>query len=925
MSNNAASNVIAMREFDRPVPSQQAAQFERLLKECHELAVDRLSRSVATMLDKVEDTLWGLANQAMDRELRDVYIHVKDLALAKRKRIESEFRADYLAEFESRTRRDKKPKEAFSQFELGSLELGLVNDEDLEETLKVNNMATKLRRYCDEELAALDQRIGVLLGDATLQGETNPFSPQAICNAFKQTCRSLEPNLKARLILHKLFDDHVLDDIRPIFKDLNTLLVERSILPKIRYGFARGAGAGLIGPRAPGGVPLPGAPAPLAGMALHGADASGAGEQDMFAMLQNLVARNFAGSAGRAGVPASGVPGGVPGAGAALPGGLPGGAPGFALGIPGNAAGAGIGGSMPVAPGLAGALGAGAASAGVMQVPGFPPIMGGAAGAAVAGPAVAGPIRILQGAELLGSLTRIQHGDVSVVAGGNLPLAATLVEPGTTNVLRELKGTSLGSGMAQMDSMTLDIVAMLFDQIFGDERIPSAMKGLIGRLQIPMLKVAILDKNFFSKKTHPARRLLDVLGEIAVGMNAEFDQSSPLYKQIDSVVQKLVDGFQDSMDVFDPLREELEAFVAEENRRAEEEAKINARRIEHREKLEIAKGVAQQEILQRAKSGTIPRAVLKFLAELWVKLLLVSHAKHGAESDAWKNAVETMDLLIWSVNAKQTLEERRRLAGMLPGLLKRLNTGLQTVSADDDTRKRFFVKLMRCHTKVMNSAAATNPAASGMPAQAAAPRTPPTAPAADHRPPALTEAVAAHAPSLDVDHQPSSAPEAAAPGATAPASGLAVPVLVDEDTEPDAAPPEFTAVTIQNPFGEGEIEVEEISMSDLPPGAGFASSSEPAGSGDEHSRLVHRLKEGAWVEFRDDDDNRRPARLSYISPLKGTYLFVNRQGKKVGEYSVYQLAREFRTGSASILDAVPLFDRAMGSLVGALRASTAVQ
>ena len=58
------------------------------------------------------------------------------------------------------------------------------------------------------------------------------------------------------------------------------------------------------------------------------------------------------------------------------------------------------------------------------------------------------------------------------------------------------------------------------------------------------------------------------------------------------------------------------------------------------------------------------------------------------------------------------------------------------------------------------------------------------------------------------------------------------------------------------------------------------------------------LNEGAWIEFRDDEDNRRPARLSYISPLKGTYLFVNRQGKKVGEYSLYQLAREFRTGRA---------------------------
>ena len=61
-----------------------------------------------------------------------------------------------------------------------------------------------------------------------------------------------------------------------------------------------------------------------------------------------------------------------------------------------------------------------------------------------------------------------------------------------------------------------------------------------------------------------------------------------------------------------------------------------------------------------------------------------------------------MDLLIWSVIAKQSLEERRQLASLLPGLLKRLNAGMQMVGTDEDTRKRFFAKLMRCHTKVIN-------------------------------------------------------------------------------------------------------------------------------------------------------------------------------------------------------------------------------
>ena len=226
MSNGTVSNVIPMHDFDHPAPNPQEAQFERLLKECQGLATERLSKSISAMLDKVEDALWSLANNTQDRELRDLYITAKDKALQQRKSIETQFRTSYLAEFASRVRPDRKQRDDFSRFDLSSLELGLVNDEDLDETIKVNEMAAKLRRYCEEELNALDQRVGVLIGDANLQGEGNPFSPQAICTAYKQTCRQIESNLKIRMIFHRLFDDHVLDDVRSIYKDLNSLLIQ---------------------------------------------------------------------------------------------------------------------------------------------------------------------------------------------------------------------------------------------------------------------------------------------------------------------------------------------------------------------------------------------------------------------------------------------------------------------------------------------------------------------------------------------------------------------------------------------------------------------------------------------------------------------------------------------------------------------------
>ena len=148
---------------------------------------------------------------------------------------------------------------------------------------------------------------------------------------------------------------------------------------------------------------------------------------------------------------------------------------------------------------------------------------------------------------------------------------------------------------------------------------------------------------------------------------------------------------------------------------------------------------------------------------------------------------------------------------------------------------------------------------------------------------------------------------------------------VDEDAEPATAGPDFSNIKIKNPFGEGEIEVEEISLPDLP---GYSEVSaelgeaaprpKPSADDDQYGQLVTDLKAGDWVEFRDDD-RRIQAKLSYVSPVKGTYLFVNRHGVKVGEYSLYQLTRDFRTGRAIALESVPLFDRAMRSLVGVLK------
>ena len=619
----------------------QVTPFDNILAQCRELFCERLATALAGMLDKADDALIALESETRDTQAQALYREVRDKALPQRDKIEAQFRAQYLREFQQRTNRAKKIGVDFSDADLPEIELALVGEDDLNETLRFNAMTARLRQYCEEELAALDQRVGVLFGDAGLQSDDNPFTPQAISDAYKQTCSQVDTNVEVRLVLLKLFDEFVLDGIRGTYRAVNGLLVQNSILPKLR-------GMGALRKES----------------AKPATTAAKSDEQDFFSLLQNLMGKSQTGAAPA--VPA------------------PAGASAQALSAAAHA-------SVQAAPAATPASGpAVAAMPGIARLTGVP-------GAAAAG----GNPQVLQGGELMHSLTRVQQGDLGGVTGNTLPLAATVADPGTVNVLRELKATNLGGGMSQMDVMTLDIVALLFDQLFDDARIPMGVKGLIGRLQIPFLKVAIADKAFFSKRAHPARQMLDTLGEVAARLPADVNASNPTFARLDEILQGLLEAFEDNIEIFNTVRECLDALVTEEDRRIGEQAQADEKQIEQAESLALAKIVAQTEIKMRLRDAKLPGAVVEFLLRQWIKVLLLVQVKEGEDSDAWKRALETMDLLIWSVGPKDTREERRELVGKLPDLLRSLADAQIAAGIEDAVRNRFVSELRKLHSEII--------------------------------------------------------------------------------------------------------------------------------------------------------------------------------------------------------------------------------
>jgi polyhydroxyalkanoate synthesis regulator phasin len=235
----------------------------------------------------------------------------------------------------------------------------------------------------------------------------------------------------------------------------------------------------------------------------------------------------------------------------------------------------------------------------------------------------------------------------------------------------------------EVDDDVINLVAMLFEFILDDRTLPDSLKALIARLQIPMLKVAVLDKAFFSRTSHPARRLLNELATAALGWNDQDDaRRDSLYQTVEAIVQRLLNEFVDDPRIFAELLDEFTAFRHAQSRRSELLEQRTRDAEEARAKTELARQHVEQALNTRMLGKTLPQVVVRLVHQGWSKVLLLTCLKHGIDSPGWRSNLIRLDELIWSVTLPEGVEARQRLRTLAPELLRSLRAGLDEAGVD---------------------------------------------------------------------------------------------------------------------------------------------------------------------------------------------------------------------------------------------------
>lgn len=542
-----------------------------------------------------------------------------------------------------------------------------------------------LDRFTQRELTALDLRVEALLGAPGTRDIDDPFAASYVLDAIGASARAVYPNPRVwRPFMERILTD-ITPDLNKLYISINRFLADRGVLPEIKAALrARSehrppddrdllpAFTKLLH-EPPPGVPRevvvpetlsePGAAPALVFAEKVALPPRGRGP----AADEMSAARILAGLASLAAASAAAAP--------------------RAIGVAGEEP------SGAVAPGQDAAL-----------FPSLDPLM--ALGTST---------------PLFATLAHWQRLDLPVAIAQAAPKADTGAAQDAVvplNLIPHIRAAIDDKISNDTDRITMDVISLLFDYIFRDKSIPDALRSLFGRLQVPIVKAALLDRAFFSDKRHSARQLLDGLADAAVGATHDDAYREAFTQLATGIIDDICRDFDIDVGVFRAANLRLAAFMDAERQRVAAATADDVATALTAEESEADRSHVRAYLRDRLAGVDVPFEVRSFVETVWADHMAAIRRDHGPESDEWNAAVKTLDDLLWSIVAKERTAQKARLTKMIPSLIGALRRGATALGVAPERAKAFFERLYELHIAAIKPPAA---AAAGGAADAAPP------------------------------------------------------------------------------------------------------------------------------------------------------------------------------------------------------------
>lgn len=586
-----------------------------LLGQARDAVIPPMAEAFAVALGRFDDALFDRAERAGPSQM--AFLDAMRELRRRREEIISRFRDALLVAWRSLEAGEPLSAED-SLIKNESNSLSLVSDQELESRLAARNLAAVLARDCKPVLARLERRLGVIAGNIALDGEHNPIGAEHLGAAVHAAFATCDLALDVRLVVIKLCERDLVPALARLYEALDQRLARAGVMPEMEAPRRAPAPAATPRPREESfdNEPL---------MAEDEMQAPAWAARFVNRMAGFRDTRNAQRDVG------------------------------------------GRDQNFDAAPGAQGVLLEALhhllqESRGQRDAAPQPRAMGS---------------RDLSQREMLSVLSLLQ-------ATPSATLRAAIGDTGES-LAQRLKNEVISSAMqlgvdpatarlAPVDEDAIDLVGMLFDVMLDERDLEGRPRELIGRLVVPFVKVALLDRRMFVQKTHPARRLLNALAEACEGNLGESAAERTLLTKVEEVVDRLVAEFNENLAIFLTLEEEFRAFLDQHRRRIEIAERRAAEIQRGQERLETARARMSRELDTRLDGRELPRAIEDFLRQPWAHHVTMTVLREGEESASLSDALKLADGVL-----EELTEAQRQIIGK--PWLQAWRPGLQQVFA----------------------------------------------------------------------------------------------------------------------------------------------------------------------------------------------------------------------------------------------------
>ena len=259
-----------------------------------------------------------------------------------------------------------------------------------------------------------------------------------------------------------------------------------------------------------------------------------------------------------------------------------------------------------------------------------------------------------------------------VTGAGRMPQGGV---PQVMMEMRERTAELKKKASSASEKATIEIVALMFQAILAEERIAANIRVWFARLQMPVLRLALAEPEFFNTLQHPARQLIDRMGSCVLGFDASGVQGAAMEAEIRRVVQVIEQYPETGRRVFQLVFDEFQKFLSGflTSKEGTQRLVSVAQQVEQKETLAIQYMIEMRKMLDKIK---VRDEVREFLFKVWSEALAVAALRYGPQHAETLALKRTATDLLWAASAKPNREDRARVIQDLPKILQYLRQGM---------------------------------------------------------------------------------------------------------------------------------------------------------------------------------------------------------------------------------------------------------